>query len=263
LPNIQVLTLPFSLFGHSTTLNPVLLYDGDEALLVDCGLPGQCSVLCDALLSCLKNRRLTKVVITCQDIDHFGCAMQLGSLFGAQLICHHNDLPYIEGRVTPLKLDPLWMRTRVEPFRQEALRVASDISGYSEQVNKFGNDIRLAGSILEALPKVRVDNVLYGGEVMQVLGGIDVLWAPGPTPGHIVLYVRSMRLLIAGDLVRVEEGVLRYPNSTYVWDQAQTVASLRMVARLDVDYVAAYHGGLYGPDAAVRLKGLLVDMDNS
>lgn len=256
LPGVQFLSLPFALWGQATTLHPVLLCDAEEAVLVDAGPPGQCAALLEELAPHLTRKRLTAIVLTCQDVDHVGCAKELRETLGARLAAHREDVPYIEGERRPVKLDPGWARAKIAPFRREAGRVAEEIATDPERGSRFREDLVAAGRILAALPRVQVDDVLQGGETLPVLGGVDVLWTPGPTPGHVALYVRSLRLLLAGDLVRVEGGRLNRPKGVHLWDEAQALASLREVADRDVDYIVAYHGGLYGPEAGARLREL-------
>jgi len=79
---------------------------------------------------------------------------------------------------------------------------------------------------------------------------------PGHTPGHVCLYIKSHRLLIAGDQLRVEDGFLVGPAEMYTPDMPTALKSLTKLADFDIDSVICYHGGLYGPNASSRIAEL-------
>jgi glyoxylase-like metal-dependent hydrolase (beta-lactamase superfamily II) len=58
---------------------------------------------------------------------------------------------------------------------------------------------------------VRVDHRLREGDVLDVLGGLEVIHLPGHTSGSIALYQRDKGILFSGDTIRNERGVLEGP----------------------------------------------------
>ncbi len=91
---------------------------------------------------------------------------------------------------------------------------------------------------------------------MPLHGGIEVIHTPGHTPGHLSLFVKKARLLIAGDELRVEEGELVGPSEWATPDTKQASASLRKLTEYQIDYVLCYHGGFYGPAAYEKITQL-------
>ena len=76
-------------------------------------------------------------------------------------------------------------------------------------------------------------------------GGTIALHTPGHTPGHLCLYVKRPKVLIAGDALNVEEGKLIGPRAQFTADLAVALRSVEKLARYDIESVICYHGGIY------------------
>ena len=87
-----------------------------------------------------------------------------------------------------------------------------------------------------------IDIRLEGGEVLDLLGGLEIVHTPGHTPGSISLYSAKNRLLIVGDALRKRRDSLDLPFETSSYNQAQAVDSIRKMARLDLDILCFGHG---------------------
>lgn len=72
---------------------------------------------------------------------------------------------------------------------------------------------------------------------------------PRHSPGHSCLYLSKGRPLVGGDELHVENGELTGPSPANTPDRVRALASLRKLSSYasEVEYVLAYHGGLYGP----------------
>ena len=111
--------------------------------------------------------------------------------------------------------------------------------------------------ILSEPPSGKVDRNLRDGEELPLYdGGVEVIHTPGHTPGHLSLFVRKEKLLIAGDALRVEQGELVGPSETATPDMDSAKASLRKLTDYDIDRVLCYHGGYCGRGASARIKEL-------
>jgi glyoxylase-like metal-dependent hydrolase (beta-lactamase superfamily II) len=88
---------------------------------------------------------------------------------------------------------------------------------------------------------VRVDQALRTGDVVDAIGGLEVIHTPGHTPGHISLYSKSRRLLFAGDAVLNVLG-LRPPYYGTTWDMVVAKRSIGSLAQLDFDIALPGHG---------------------
>ena len=216
------------------TFYPVLFHDGVSTMLVDTGFPWHLPMLESAIASLgVQLKALRRIVLTHQDIDHISNARLLRNISGATIMAHHGDVPYIQGEKHLMKLNPAFiasmLATMPEAARESANRVYSNPSS------------------------VPVDQQVSDGETIPLGVGVQVIHTPGHTPGHISLYIPSEELLIAGDALRVENGQLVGPNKAHTPDMAQAMDSVRKIAKLKIDKVLCYHGGLFGPNAGPRL----------
>ncbi|MBE3590665.1 MAG: MBL fold metallo-hydrolase, partial [Firmicutes bacterium] len=105
-------------------------------------------------------------------------------------------------------------------------------------------------------PKAPVDRVIRPGEELPFCGGLVVIGTPGHTPGHISLYHRPSRTLIAADALRVVDGQLVGPSEEMTLDMARARASLKAFTAFDVATVICYHGGAYADEPNRRLAEL-------
>ena len=112
----------------------------------------------------LRGRSLSLVALTHCHPDHQGSVAWACEHYGAGLACHEADADVMEGRA---------------PMRPD---------------NFF---VRLADRLASGPPR-RVDEVLYGGEV---IAGFRVVPTPGHTPGHVCYFRESDRVLLAGDVL--------------------------------------------------------------
>jgi len=103
----------------------------------------------------------------------------------------------------------------------------------------------LIGSVLDKFApeqfSLRVDRVLHDGDVLPLAGGLQVVHAPGHTPGHIALYAKERRTLFAGDALMNAAG-LRLPMSVSSHDMEQARRSIHRLAELDFDIALPGHG---------------------
>jgi glyoxylase-like metal-dependent hydrolase (beta-lactamase superfamily II) len=102
-----------------------------------------------------------------------------------------------------------------------------------------------------------VDLRLVGGEELNMLGGVQILHSPGHTAGHLCLYLPACSLLIAGDLLRLEDGVIRESPSRFAADVEQALASARRVVSLGLEGFIGYHGGYVVSSARELLSASL------
>ncbi|HZG85844.1 MBL fold metallo-hydrolase [Paenibacillus sp.] len=204
--------------GAERGFYPTLIWDEREAVLIDAGLPGQAADIAEqAEKHGVPLSRLTRIIVTHQDLDHFGGLAELVDTCGAhvQVLSHAMTKPYVEGERLPLKMKP----------------------GATP-------------------PKAKVDGTVADGERLPYCGGITVIHTPGHTPDHICLYHHPSRTLIAADATVAEAGRLLGPSPAYTLDMDQAVRSLEKLLPYEIDSVICYHGGLCGPEAKAQLADL-------
>jgi glyoxylase-like metal-dependent hydrolase (beta-lactamase superfamily II) len=217
-------------------MNLCLLVAEGEATLVDAGLPGVSIPLLAYLKEIqLEPEAIQRVIITHHHIDHVGGLPEIIALSGAEVWAHKADASLIDGStprpaVPPERLQAMLARVPAEEREAAAARM--------EQ--------------MAAVPGVPVDLCLVGGEELNLMGGVEILHTPGHTAGHLVLYLPALSLLIAGDLMRYQQGVIKESPADFALDPAQALASARSTANLAFDRFVGYHGG-YAVSGAKKL----------
>jgi glyoxylase-like metal-dependent hydrolase (beta-lactamase superfamily II) len=88
---------------------------------------------------------------------------------------------------------------------------------------------------------LKVDRELRDGDIVDAAGGLQVIHAPGHTPGHIALYAKEHRVLFSGDAFGNYLGLM-LPISMSTHDMAQAKRSIARLAQLDFDHALPGHG---------------------
>ena len=97
-----------------------------------------------------------------------------------------------------------------------------------------------------------VDRALDDGDEV---GPIQVVHAPGHTPGHLAFYWPQRRIVFAGDAV-VTYPIVSAGWPAFVLNRKQAHASLSRMAQLEPEVVAVGHGDAIAEDATERLHAL-------
>ena len=111
----------------------------------------------------------------------------------------------------------------------------------------------------KTLPSARSEDVdirLEGGELLNLMGGLEIIHTPGHTPGSISLFSAKNKLLIVGDAVRKRRDNLDLPFRTAGFDLTQAVGSIRKMARLDLDILCFGHGLPIADEAKAKIQNL-------
>ncbi|MCL6528390.1 MAG: MBL fold metallo-hydrolase [Thermaceae bacterium] len=214
------------------TINLSLILDEHQGpTLVDTGFPGMIGDLEAALEEPdLKLRDLRRVILTHQDLDHIGNAAEIVRRSGAKVLAHAADTLYIEGKLKSIRTP------------QPAV------------LEKMPAEIR---AVLErGAEPVHVDQQLEDAEMLDLAGGVRVVFTPGHTPGHLSLYLEKDRILIAADAVRAHAGQLLPLAESPHLDMLEAARSLDKLAGLDIETLVAYHGGVVRGDIQAQLTKL-------
>jgi glyoxylase-like metal-dependent hydrolase (beta-lactamase superfamily II) len=194
-----------------------LILGTDGITLVDTGAdPGAKAILAAIAERGLRPADLRRIVLTHGDGDHVGGARRLQELSGAEVVAHELEVDYIGGRVP-----------RRFPIAKRALGI-------------------LAGR----RPRPSISRVMTGETLL--LGEIELVHAPGHTPGHII--VRAGAALIVGDAFRTGDVFAEVPAPMTV-DRRLARDTIRRIAEMPVTSVYSGHGPP-AMDAARRLATL-------
>jgi glyoxylase-like metal-dependent hydrolase (beta-lactamase superfamily II) len=90
-------------------------------------------------------------------------------------------------------------------------------------------------------PPLRAYTPLEDGDVLPVLGGLEVIHTPGHTPGSVCLYARRSGLLFVGDVLQRRFGRVSAASGLFSDDAAAARSSLQRLAALDVKVVVFSH----------------------
>ncbi|NBD23845.1 MBL fold metallo-hydrolase [Paenibacillus glycinis] len=204
--------------NRGNPFNPTVLWDDRDVILVDTGIPGQTELIRVAFQEAgIPFEKLTKVLITHQDMDHIGSLPDLVQAFGdrIQVLAHEVAVPYLAGEI---------------PLDKSKKLVSTP---------------------------VKVDVALQDGDVLPFAGGIRVVFSPGHTPDHTSFYHIPSKTLIAGDALTAQDGILQSYSPAYTPDQATALQSIAKFRSLELEKIIAYHGGECTDNLQDRLQAIL------
>jgi glyoxylase-like metal-dependent hydrolase (beta-lactamase superfamily II) len=219
------------------TINPTLVWDEENAILIDTGMPGQYEQIESAMLEVgVPFEKLTSIMLTHQDLDHIGSLPELirQSPNDIEVYAHALEKPYIEGTLPLIKTDPSRMSEEEWAALPEEMK-----------------------ALYKNPPKANVQHILQDGQELPFSGGMSIIFTPGHTPGHISIYHKQSKTLIVGDAIVIYNEVLSGPVPRHTLDMDMATNSLQKFLNLDIDQIICYHGGLYKLTNKNELEDLL------
>lgn len=197
--------------------NNILLFDGNDATLIDSGYAGHAAQTVELVKSALAGRHLKRLINTHSHSDHIGGNAALQREFGCEILI------------------PVGIEQHIRDWDEQALL----LSLAAQRGDRF-----------------RHDGVVRPGDTLR-MGGLDwqVHAAPGHDMDALVFHCPDAKLLISGDALW-ENGfgiifgeLLGQPGALQA-----TRATLDMIAGLKVDTVIPGHGKPFGdvPSAIER-----------
>ncbi|QJD83508.1 MBL fold metallo-hydrolase [Cohnella herbarum] len=238
--NVKMIEIPYEVFGTRSSLNPMLLWDDQNVVLIDTGMATNVAQIREGFKDAgFSFDNLTAIILTHQDLDHVGGLAEILKECGehTKLYAHELDKPYIEGRLPLIKTSPQAMSGLLsslpEEKRQEILKS------------------------MEYTPIAQVDHTVDDQERLPYCGGITVIHTPGHTAGHISLYLEQSKLLIAADALTCKDGMLRGPVPQTTLDMNAANRSIEKLLDYDIEAVICYHGGMSGVDVRDQLEKLV------
>ena len=211
--------------------NVYLLVD-QTLTLIDTGLPGNG----EGILSYIRNmgrhpEELTRIIITHSHPDHTGSVPSLRRLTQARILAHRADAEALPGKENKFVLT-------LRVTRQTKSKIARIL----RQIPPFS--------------PAPVDQFLEDGDVIPCLDGVQVIHAPGHTPGSICLYLPARKTIFSGDLVVSKREIPHRPIPHPAANLEQYEESLRKLVELDLEICCCGHGRPL-TDASGKLRQLL------
>ena len=204
LPNVFLLDGSF--------VNIYLFAEADGLTLVDAGAPrSEKKVLAAIQELGHQPSDLARILVTHSDIDHVGSLAAIQAATGATVITSSASASYIENGRSPDHLPaPLqWLSNtfvKYKPVSTDTMQLCQD------------------------------------GDVLPLLGGLQVIATPGHTSDHHSFYSPSLGLLFAGDALKVSNGRLQRSPKPITANQQQADQSSIKLLELTPAVFACGHG---------------------
>lgn len=218
-------------------LNPSVILDKDEVLLVDCCYEGSLPLIAEQLARHgLKAGDLTGIIISHDDIDHIGGLFEIKTSYQSiKIYTSEIEAPYLSGEKKSLRLEQAESLLDSLPDEQKAWAV------------EFVKD-------LKSIKRIAADSTFRFDH--QFSENIRIINTPGHTPGHISIYFPIEKTLIANDAVVVEKGELEIANPHFALNLDEAVRSVKKISQLEIDKLICYHGGVVTGDIRKKLNDL-------
>ncbi len=198
--------------------------EGDNALVIDTGSPGNARRISRYAESHGALDKLKFIVLTHADIDHGGSAAELKRLTGAKIAIHAAEAAFLTER--------------------------GNIPGHFRWASALWP--RLSRSA-----RFTPDVLLKDGDH---IGHFEVVHTPGHTPGSICLR-QPGKLIFTGDVVRTHANDrLLTPSQPTASDMTEAMKSLHKIAALDFDSLLGGHGPPVIGNAAAKLRKMLATL---
>jgi glyoxylase-like metal-dependent hydrolase (beta-lactamase superfamily II) len=235
-PGIYEIFLPLP--ARPTIINVYLVDCHGAWALIDTGmnLPNSIETLEQALASVgIRIEDINVVFGTHHHPDHFGASAEIQRRSGAKVYLHRleqDKVARVLSMATMTQRPPealqFFQKNGVPPANYEGMRPAFYSNG-------------------AYVPTQIPDQYLKDGDVITVGDRrFEVIWTPGHSPGHAVIYLPDIKVMVVGDhlLPRITPHVGIYPDSTPD-PLGDFINSQFKVQNFDVELVLPAHGGVF------------------
>lgn len=236
---IEMLELSADVMGEKNVIYPTMVWDNNTGILIDAGYPGQLSQIQEAIKQAgLSFLKINKIIITHHDMDHIGNMNDIIKTLPKhpEIIAHKKEKKYIQSEKCPTKI------TQLKPL-----------------INSMSTEMKVVYENLKTgykNHKILVDRTVKSGEELPYCGGIKIIYTPGHTPGHISLYFKQNKVLIAGDALFIKDGILIPPPKFVNFNDSLALKSISKLNQYNISTVICYHGGIYNKNVNQRIAEL-------
>ncbi|KGO14623.1 MBL fold metallo-hydrolase [Clostridium botulinum] len=239
---LTVLEVRFDFNGDRNVIFPVILSDEKENILIDCGYPNFLPLIkTTAEANGIDISKLTKIIITHHDFDHMGALAEFKRLYPhIKILASIDDEKYISGK-------------------EKSLRLQQAESIYDKLPEKEKKSAKEFQDFIRTIENVPVDVCLRDKDSFSFCGGVEIIATPGHMPGHISIYIKDSKTLIAGDALVMEDDKLTIANPQYTLDIISAKNSIKKLLNYEIDKIVCYHGGIYTKDIKKSLENIISD----
>jgi glyoxylase-like metal-dependent hydrolase (beta-lactamase superfamily II) len=159
-------------------------------------------------------RNLRTIVLTHCHCDHIGGVTELVKWSDAKIAAHQDDISFIKQE-----------KIVSGPYRTMMIQE-------QKVMKQFGCNIE------------RVDVALKEGDMINALGGLEVIHVPGHTPGSIALYQADRWIMFFGDVIRnnPKKGLQVGVPEEFNVDTEQTRRDAQKLLQREIDSALFSHG---------------------
>jgi glyoxylase-like metal-dependent hydrolase (beta-lactamase superfamily II) len=232
LPGFYLIHLPLPM--KPTIVNVYLVDGGSELALIDTGMHTRESLA--AFRAALDQigctpERVRKIICTHHHPDHFGTSRPYRDLCHAEVFLHPLEAERVAGFLPQARSDE-----KMRFFERNGIPIEN-----FAKVPSLGEFWR--GMYEPARP----DHGLGEGDRIRIGDRhLEVVWTPGHSPGHCVMYFHREKVAVVGDhllpKITPHVGIVSEDGGDPLGD---FLASLRKVGELDVETVLPAHGAVY------------------
>ena len=238
-PGIFEIFLPLPM--RPTIINVYLLDCHGAWALVDTGMNSHDSIqtLEDALGQIgIRIEDLDVIIATHHHIDHFGASGELQRRSRATTCLHRLEAEQANHMAMYGRLGPMSDRPELRSF----------FTSHGFPIEQFSaSGMRPGWMGTQMYNPAAPDKFIGDGDVIPIGDRkLEVIWTPGHSPGHNVIYLRKEKVLIVGDhlLPKITPHVGIYPDGPPN-PLGDFLKSQLKVQPLDVGLVLPAHGGVY------------------
>lgn len=207
----------------------VYILPGKNPALIDAGFP----VDRQKIIRCLKSFPSPDgwlIVATHYHLDHTGSMKRISESFETIIAAQTKDAMVMEG-TRPLESH------RLTVLQNTYSRILFPLFRYQY---------------------VNVDRKLSHGDVLDALGGLEVIHLPGHTPGSVALYQRNRGILFSGDTIRNENDVLEGPPPQFSTALEESFKSIeKRILNLEFEVLLPGHGKPVIGGASEKLRAVM------
>lgn len=224
--NIYILELPNIKPQIKDFVYPTVIKDGNNLTLIDTGYPGQIEYIkAELKKDGLDINNIKTIILTHHDIDHMGNVKSILNLLpDIEVITFEDEEGYINGSKTANKVDI--MENMLDKMDERGKQFYNMFKSF------FENN------------KINVSKTVKNGDVINKGESMKVIATPGHTAGHMCLYIDKYKLLIAGDLLILNDGNITTTSKELNYDNDMYLQSLNNIKDLELETIICFHGGV-------------------
>jgi len=196
-------------------VNQYLLIDNKELTLIDTGMhANKNSILNYVKKLGFQPTDIKRILITHSDSDHYGAAKDIKAASHCEIWSSRIEAEAIEKGVFSRKITTKGVAKLLMAIIEPVIMVS---------------------------PAVPVSRNIVDGEILPILGGLQVIATPGHTPGHVSFYMPTERILFAGDAIKSVEGKPIATTDSTTGDPIQAIASAEKLLALNPLVIGCGH----------------------